>query len=142
MGNGATRCRPQVPTLDGNSPLVFHLATDDAPIPSRQLDETAPAQPTTATGLVIRSTGSWYDVVTDDGVALKARIPGRFRLEAIEIDETNPLAVGDRVTLRVDTDGVGMVTGIEPRDNQLSRRAAGRKAAIKEHVIVANVDRT
>jgi len=120
---------------------VFHLPPDDTPIPSRQLDDAPSTEPTTATGLVIRSTGSWYDVVTDDGDTLKARIRGRFRLNALEIDETNPLAVGDRVTLRVDTDGVGLVTDIAPRENQLSRRAAGRKAAIKEHVMVANVDR-
>lgn len=136
MGNKAARDRPQVPTLDGPLPRVFHLepADDSNPPPE-------PASPAPVSGRVIRSTGSWYDVVADDGEAIKARIRGRFRLEAQEIDETNPLAVGDRVTLRVDTDGTGLVTGIEPRDNQLSRRAAGRKAAIMEHVIVANVDR-
>lgn len=134
VGNRAARYRPQVPTLDGTLPCVFHL---DDPSPSRQPD----AAPRTASGLVTRSTGSWYDVVGDDGERIKARIRGRFRLEAQDIDETNPLAVGDRVTLRVDTDGTGLVTGIAPRENQLSRRAAGRKAAIMEHVIVANVDR-
>ena len=92
-------------------------------------------------GLVVRSTGSWYDVLTDDGEPVRSRILGKFRLEAIEIDETNPLAVGDRVVVRVDADGVGMVTEIEPRENQLSRRASGKRGAVREHVIVANVDR-
>ncbi|MEO0559310.1 MAG: ribosome small subunit-dependent GTPase A [Bacteroidota bacterium] len=109
--------------------------------PSHQLDEPTAPEPSRALGLVVRSTGSWYDVVTDEGDTIKARIRGRFRLDAQEIDETNPLAVGDRVTLRVDPDGTGLVTDITPRENQLSRRAAGRKAAIKEHVMVANVDR-
>ena len=121
---------------------MFHPDAD-APLddrPDGRPDE-PPAGATVATGLVVRSTGSWYDVRTDDGEDLKARIRGRFRLDAVEIDETNPLAVGDRVTLRVDPDGVGLVTGIAPRENQLSRRAAGRKAAVKEHVIVANLDR-
>ena len=103
----------------------------------------APASRVTAepvTGLVVRSTGSWYTVYLDSGETVSARIRGRFRLDAIEIDETNPLAVGDRVRLLLDADDVGMVTGIEPRQNQLGRRAAGRKAAVREHVIVANVD--
>lgn len=99
------------------------------------------AESPTAEGLVLRSTGSWYSVRTDDGETVAARLRGRFRLDAEEIDETNPLAVGDRVTLRMDDDGTGLVTGIAPRRNQLSRRAAGRKALVREHVIVANVDR-
>ena len=100
-------------------------------------------------GLIVRSTGSWYDVRLDggddpspgSGQAVRARIRGKFRLDALEIDETNPLAVGDRVRLRMEDDETGLVVEIEPRENQLSRRAAGRKAAIKEHVIVTNVDR-
>lgn len=99
------------------------------------------AGPDERTGLVVRSTGSWYDVHLDSGEDVRARIRGKFRLEALEIDETNPLAVGDRVRLLLDSDDVGFITGIEPRENQLSRRAAGRKAAVKEHVIVTNVDR-
>ena len=92
-------------------------------------------------GLVIRSTGSWYDVRTDDGETVRARLRGRFRLDAIEIDETNPLAVGDRVVLTMGEDETGMITDIEPRENQLSRRAPGKRGAVREHVIVANVDR-
>ncbi|MEM1056345.1 MAG: ribosome small subunit-dependent GTPase A [Bacteroidota bacterium] len=87
-----------------------------------------------------RSTGSWYDVRREDGEDVRARIRGRFRLEAEEIDETNPLAVGDHVTLRMLDDGTGVVTAIASRENQLSRRAAGHRAR-SEHVIVANVDR-
>ena len=109
----------------------------DASEPAHEPDDAAPAL---RDGLVTRSTGSWYDVYTDDGETVQARIRGRFRLDAQEIDETNPLAVGDRVTIRVGDDGYGLVTAIAPRQNQLSRRAAGRKAAIREHVIVANVD--
>ncbi len=107
----------------------------DAPNP------TAPPEPEHERGLVVRSTGSWYDVRLDSGDDVRARIRGRFRLEALEIDETNPLAVGDRVRLLMGDDGTGMIMDIEPRENQLSRRAAGRKAAVREHVIVTNVDR-
>lgn len=101
----------------------------------------APSEPDLRRGLVVRSTGSWYDVRLDDGDDVRARIRGRFRLEALEIDETNPLAVGDHVQLRMEDDGTGLITAIEPRENQLSRRAAGRKASVREHVIVTNVDR-
>lgn len=104
-------------------------------------DAPAPDADEIRTGLVIRSTGSWYDVRTDDGESLRARIRGRFRLDALEIDETNPLAVGDRVRLVVGDDETGFITDIEPRENQLSRRAPGKRGAVREHVIVANVDR-
>ena len=105
------------------------------------MTDAADPSPETRHGLVIRSTGSWYDVRTDDGEDLRARIRGRFRLDALEIDETNPLAVGDRVKLTVGDDETGFITDIEPRENQLSRRAPGKRGAVREHVIVANVDR-
>ena len=91
-------------------------------------------------GTVIRSTGSWYSVRPDSGEEIiQARARGKFRLRQKEIAETNPLAVGDRVSLRMEGDGSGLITEIHPRRNQLSRRAAGRKVG-KEHVIAANVD--
>lgn len=91
-------------------------------------------------GTVIRSTGSWYGVLADDGdEPIQARARGKFRLQQEEIAETNPLAVGDRVSMRMEEDGSGLITEILPRRNQLSRRAAGRKVG-KEHVIAANVD--
>lgn len=102
--------------------------------------DTVPATPATVDGLVVRSTGSWYNVRTDAGADVKARARGRFRLDALEIDETNPLAVGDRVELRMEGDETALVTAIRPRHNQLSRRAAGNRGAVREHVIVANVD--
>ena len=97
--------------------------------------------PETRRGLVVRSTGSWYDVHGDDGEPVRARVRGKFRLEALEIDETNPVAVGDRVAVLMEGDDVGTITAIEPRENQLSRRAAGKRGLVREHVMVANVDR-
>lgn len=97
-----------------------------------------PEEASTAEGIVVRSTGSWYAVETADAV-VQARARGRFRLLAEELDETNPIAVGDWVTLRMEDDGTGLITDIRPRRNQLSRRAAGRRVG-KEHVIAANVD--
>ena len=48
-------------------------------------------------GIVIRNTGSWYTVRTDDGQLLECKIKGSFRLKGIR--STNPVAVGDRVTV-------------------------------------------
>ncbi|WP_412063334.1 ribosome small subunit-dependent GTPase A [Rubrivirga sp. IMCC45206] len=110
--------------------------TDDRPDAP---DDAPPREP--VRGLVLRSTGSWYDIRTDDGDDVRARIRGRFRLDALEIDETNPIAVGDRVRLTIGDDGSGFITDIEPRETQLSRRAAGKRGAVREHVIVANIDR-
>ncbi|WP_022835881.1 ribosome small subunit-dependent GTPase A [Salisaeta longa] len=90
-------------------------------------------------GIVTRSTGSWYDVRTDDGTTVPARVRGKFRLA--DNDVTNPVAVGDRVTLRMnEQDDTGLIVDIHERTTKLSRRAAGRRAG-EEHVIVANVDR-
>ena len=88
-------------------------------------------------GIVIRSTGSWYDVQVADRV-VRAKIRGKFRLAEEEV--TNPVAVGDRVTLRTVEDGTGLITEIHERRNRLSRRAAGRRVGM-EHVIAANIDR-
>ncbi len=101
--------------------------------------ENSEANPTVV-GTVIRSTGSWYAVLPDDGGdQIEARARGKFRLQQAEISETNPLAVGDRVSMLMGDDGTGFITAIHPRRNQLSRRAAGRRVG-KEHVIAANVD--
>lgn len=87
-------------------------------------------------GVVIRSTGSWYDVRTQDRT-IPSKVRGRFRLQ--DSDTTNPVAVGDRVTIRLGDDDTGLITDIHERRNRLVRRAAGRRVGI-EHVIVANVD--
>lgn len=101
-----------------------------------------PSSASTATdrcvGTVTRSTGSWYDVRVD-GDIVSARVRGKFRLE--ETDVTNPVAVGDRVTLRIsEEDDTGLIVDIHERKTKLSRRAAGRRAG-QEHVIVSNIDR-
>lgn len=87
-------------------------------------------------GTVVRSTGSWYDVETEEGRVVPSKVRGKFRLS--EEDVTNPVAVGDRVTIRLSEDETGFITEIHERMNKLSRRAAGRRAG-REHVIVANV---
>jgi ribosome biogenesis GTPase / thiamine phosphate phosphatase len=87
-------------------------------------------------GVVIRSTGSWYEVMSGSEV-ISATVRGKFRLQ--EQESTNPVAVGDRVTLRLNEDGTGVIVAIHERKNRLSRRAAGRRVGM-EHIMVANVD--
>lgn len=86
-------------------------------------------------GLVMRSTGSWYDVLTEDGSVVAARIRGKFRLEGIK--ETNPVAVGDRVILdRENSEAV--ITQILDRENYMVRQSV--KKAHQAHVIASNID--
>lgn len=89
-------------------------------------------------GIVTSSTGSWYDVQVEDRT-IPSRMRGKFRLT--EQDLTNPIAVGDRVTIRLtEEDQTGFITEIHDRTNKLSRRAAGPREG-QEHILVANVDR-
>ena len=103
---------------------------------SAHLPATPDKSPETREGVIVRSTGSWLDVHTEAGM-VPSKVRGKFRLDLQ--GETNPVAVGDRVTLRMNEDDTGMIIAIHPRRNQMSRRAAGRKVGM-EHVIVANLD--
>ncbi len=88
-------------------------------------------------GIVLRSTGSWYDVYVGEERVIPSRIRGKFRLKGMRT--TNPVAVGDRVTIRLEPDGTGLIVEIHKRINKISRRAGGRRGDV-EHVLVANVD--
>lgn len=85
-------------------------------------------------GVVMKSTGSWYDVLGEDGKRYQARVRGKIRLEGIR--ETNPVAVGEYVEL----DSEANITTILPRDNYISRKAV--KKGGHTQVIAANVDQT
>lgn len=86
-------------------------------------------------GLVLRSTGSFYDVLAEDGHQFVCTVRGRIRLEGIR--ETNPVAVGDHV--RLDTsNGACAITEILPRRNHIIRQAV--KKAGHAHVLAANID--
>ncbi len=89
-------------------------------------------------GLVIKSTGSWYKVLTDDGTVYRSRLRGKFKLENMKV--TNPLAVGDRVaiTLESKAENTAIITDIHPRTNFIIRKSI-RKTA-HGHIIAANID--
>lgn len=86
-------------------------------------------------GLVISSTGSWYEVATEHGT-LTCRIRGRLRLKGIR--STNPVVVGDRVMVEPDGDSSAIVE-ILPRSNYVIRRASNLSK--ESHIIAANIDR-
>lgn len=88
------------------------------------------------TGTIIRSTGSWIDVLVGTDI-IPSRIRGRMRLTPG--NETQPVAVGDQVRIMVQEDHTGLITKIDERRNCLCRRAAGRKVG-KRQILIANVD--
>ena len=87
-------------------------------------------------GLVIRNTGSWYQVKTDDGRLIDCKIKGNFRLKGIR--STNPVAVGDRVDIMLNNEGTAFITSIDDRKNYIVRRSSNLSK--QSHIIAANLD--
>ena len=87
-------------------------------------------------GLVIKNTGSWYLVKTEDNKLIECKIKGNFRLKGIR--STNPIAVGDYVKIAPNTEGTAFITEIEDRKNYIIRRASNLSK--QSHIIAANLD--
>lgn len=87
-------------------------------------------------GLVIKNTGSWYTVRTDDGRDVESKVKGNFRLK--EIRSTNPVSVGDWVDIDINNEGTAFITKIEDRKNYIIRRASNLSK--QSHIIAANLD--
>ena len=87
-------------------------------------------------GLVVKNTGSWYTVRTNEGYDVESKIKGSFRLKGIRT--TNPVAVGDRVEIEEIREGTAFITAIEDRKNYIIRRASNLSK--QAHIIAANVD--
>ena len=87
-------------------------------------------------GLVIKNTGSWYTVKTDEGDAVECKIKGNFRLKGIR--STNPVAVGDYVQIIRNPEGTAFISEIEDRRNYIIRKASNLSK--QSHVIAANLD--
>ena len=117
-------------------------------------DVAAPATGATRSGLVIKSTGSRYDVLLDAagatqdsetvasapgvpaGEIVGCKVKGHFRLMGIRT--TNPVAVGDRVSVLVNADGSAYITAIEPRRNYIIRRASNLSK--EASILATNLD--
>jgi len=92
------------------------------------------------TGLVYKSTGSWYTVKSDEGNFIECRIKGKFRIKGIK--STNPIAVGDVVDYEIDetSDAVtGTIFNIQERKNYIVRKSVNLSHQM--HIIASNIDR-
>ena len=94
-------------------------------------------------GIVIKSTGSWYTVKTEEGNLIESRIKGNLRLKGIR--STNPIAVGDHVEIvesnedhTIGSQIVGLIHKILPRNNYIIRKSPNLSK--ESHIIAANID--
>ena len=91
------------------------------------------------TGLIYKSTGSWYTLKTELGDTYECRIKGKFRLKGIK--STNPIAVGDYVDFELETDNnqvSGVIHNIHDRSNYIVRKSVNLSK--QTHIIAANID--
>ncbi|MBR2031367.1 MAG: ribosome small subunit-dependent GTPase A [Alistipes sp.] len=87
-------------------------------------------------GLVLRATGSWYEVL-HEGEVLRCRMRGKLRLRGVR--STNPVVVGDTVHCECGEDGEWVIVDIAPRHNYIIRRASNLSK--ESHIIASNIDR-
>ncbi|MCC6723115.1 MAG: ribosome small subunit-dependent GTPase A [Saprospiraceae bacterium] len=87
-------------------------------------------------GIITKSTGSWYQVLLENGELQECRIVGKLRLE--DLKTTNPVAVGDEVMVGPDEEGRGLIKAVLPRRNCVIRQSPRRKRDM--HLLAANVD--
>ena len=91
------------------------------------------------TGIVYKSTGSWYLIKSDNGSFYECRMKGKFRIQGIK--STNPIAVGDVVDFEIETNNnteTGVINLIHERTNYIIRKSVNLSK--QTHIIAANVD--
>jgi len=88
-------------------------------------------------GIIIKSKGKWYTVRTEDGEEVRCRIRGKLRLDDLKL--TNPIAVGDEVTIEKEAgQDTAVITGVLPRRNYVVRQSPRKKHYL--HMLCANID--
>lgn len=87
-------------------------------------------------GRVVKNTGSSYIVRLDSGSEIPCRIKGNFRIKGIRT--TNPVAVGDIVSVTKAADDADYISAVEPRKNYIIRRASNLSK--ESHILAANID--
>ena len=88
-------------------------------------------------GTIIKSTGSWYHIKSDDGEIFEARIIGKFRLNGLKL--TNPVAVGDRVQFIVEEENKALIKKIDRRVNYVVRQSPRKRHFL--HLLASNIDK-
>lgn len=86
-------------------------------------------------GLIIKNTGSWYTVKTDDGRIVECKVKGNFRLKGIR--STSPVAVGDYVDIIMNAEGTALISAIDDRKNYIIRKASNLSK--QSQIIAANL---
>jgi ribosome biogenesis GTPase len=90
-------------------------------------------------GIVLKSTGSWYTVLLENGERMECRLKGQFRIKGLNLKNTNPIAVGDHVEIEMDAvEGVGMISVLVDRKNYIIRRSTNLSK--QTHILAANID--
>ena len=87
-------------------------------------------------GTVLKSTGSWYNVLLDNGKMLDCRLKGKFRTHGIK--STNPVAVGDHVLVELEDENQALITELLDRKNYIIRKSVNLSK--RTHIIAANID--
>lgn len=87
-------------------------------------------------GVVIKSTGSWYSVLHENGSVIECGIKGKFRIQGIKT--TNPIAVGDKVEFNMEDNGQGVIFKIEERKNYIIRKSINLSK--QSHILASNID--
>jgi ribosome biogenesis GTPase / thiamine phosphate phosphatase len=90
--------------------------------------------------LVYKSTGSWYILKDEAGRTYNARIKGVLKIDGIT--STNPIAVGDIVTVEMENEGESTltITAIDQRKNYIARRSPHNKH--QHHIVASNLDQS
>lgn len=88
-------------------------------------------------GLVLKSTGHWYEVLGPSQTIYNCRLRGKFRIEGIK--NTNPIVVGDFVYFDLQKEGTGTISNIRERKNYINRKSTNLSKI--NHLIAANIDR-
>jgi ribosome biogenesis GTPase / thiamine phosphate phosphatase len=91
-------------------------------------------------GTIMRSTGSWYEVLTEGNHIIKCRLRGKFKLSIDDKKVTNPIAVGDWIEYEVENEAenTGIIIDILPRENYIIRKSVHKTA--HAHILAANLD--
>lgn len=87
-------------------------------------------------GLVVKNTGSWYQVLSDDKMLCECKMKGNLRLQ--DIRSTNPIAVGDFVVYEKNEDGTGVISEICERRNYIVRKSSNLSK--QSHILASNLD--
>jgi ribosome biogenesis GTPase len=87
-------------------------------------------------GLILKSTGRWYNVLLETKEIIQASIKGKLRIEGLKT--TNPIAAGDEVEIELEgTDFT--IQAIYPRKNYIVRKSTNLSKQMQ--ILASNIDR-